>query len=262
MEKEIEKPDINLGDELPQDQVAKIEDEIVSGYRDFEVKLPKETYNLRVFHPSNKEQSLISAAYTKKYNELMNTKEYKLWDEIVNDLKERKVWSDEDDTLEEDLQENIIEILKQYLKIKGNNPDDNVMLPKLRLRYFELKKKIDRFNEKRSKYYANSIESKANEVALKYKIVFCLKKRDGENLIPMFNSVDDIDESRDNVLLNSILRTCISFWAGLKQEYLNEAPEADWFFGGNGLHTLLEDSDGESSTKSIKTVEKASLVEN
>lgn len=255
-----EKPDVLLGEELSQSDVTTIENEIISGYRDFKVNLPSGDIDFRVYEPSNKEQELIANQYTEKYNELIKAKNLKLWEEILIELRERGIWKDEDDTKLDDLSEEISEVLKKYLRLIGLESHNTEMAEALKNRYFELKKKLDKFTDRKSTYYANSIESKANEYAIKFKLMFCLKKKNGEEFVPYFESIEQIDNTRNRMLVNRILKECLSFWAGIRQEYLSSAPEDDFFFGGNGLHTLLGDSVGESSTKSTKTAGKRSSV--
>jgi hypothetical protein len=89
----------------------------------------------------------------------------------------------------------------------------------------------------------------------------CLEyKNDAGEYVPYFKNLEELNTSRDMTFLRKILTECITFWGGISQEYLNEAPEADIIFGGKGLHTLLENSDGAQSTPSTKKAAKRSSV--
>lgn len=253
----VKEPEVILGEEPNQTYISRLEKEIINGYRDFSIAIGSDAMKFRVFEPNSEQQELISAAYSDKYNQLLIDGKSLVWEEILKNLRNRGIWNESDDNMVEDTTEEIKEIVKLYLKAIENKDYDKNYVEKLKKEYFNLKKKIDKHLEKKNTYYVNSIESKANEHATKCKLMLCLFYEKDSEYIQYFNSIEELNKFRNRVIVSKLLRECLTFWAGIPQEYLSAAPKDDFIFGGNGLHTLLENSSGEQSTPSMKMEEQS-----
>ena len=250
--------EVILGDQLPENEVSKIENSVIHGYKDFEFITSSETLKMRVFHPSNTEQEKIADVYSNEYTRMLKEGKILLWDAMLVELRKAGVWSQEDDNVQEFTTEEMKNAVRDYLSLIRFEGYDKEIAKRHRESYFKAKEKLERYLEKRSKYYSNTIESKANEIALQYKILYCVKKELNGEYVQLFSKIEEIQESRTLGLMGKIIAECLPFWAGIPQELLNVAPEDDIFFGGKGLHTLLDNLNGKWSGESIKTEEKVS----
>jgi hypothetical protein len=237
--------EVILGDQLLDSEVAKIENNIISGHKEFEFITSTETIKMRVSHPSNIEQEKIAEVYSNEYTKMLKEGKVLLWDAMLIELRKAGVWLTEDDNAQEYTTEEMKNSVRDYVSLIRLDNYDKEVAKRHRENYFKAKEKLERYLEKRAKYYSNTIESKANEVALQYKIMYCIKKLVGEEWVPLFNKIEDIQESRVLGFMGKIISEALPFWSGVPQELLSVAPEDDIFFGGKGLHTLLGNLSGE-----------------
>lgn len=252
------KKDVLLGDELEKNEVASIESEIVNGYRNFELLINNETIYFRVYDPSIEQQSTIADKYTERYTELINEGKFMLWDVLCSRLAEKNIWTKEDEDYNNKATDELKDIIIKYLNIKKDPNFNKTSASELRKKYFDLKDSITEHTTKKMKFFSNSIENKADDFAMKYKLMYCLYYKNGDEYEQWFKNIEDVNNFRNTNTLNRILSQCISFWAGIKQELLSNSPEDDPIFGGDGLHMLLGDLNGEQSTESMKVEEKVS----
>lgn len=237
--------EILLGEKPLDSEISKAENEVLNDYRDFIFNDGKEEIHFRVFNPSNREQAYIADQTSKKYTEMLLAGDFLLWEDMVLQLKKRGVWTEEDESRVEYITDDIKYIVKAYLKLVEDKSHDKELANKLKEDYFKCKEEINKHIEKKNQFYTHTIDNKSNEHGVKYKLLYCLYHKVGEEYVPYFKNIDEVEDMRSRVISRKILQECLTFWAGLSQELLSVAPEDDLLFGGNGLPTLLENSDGQ-----------------
>lgn len=258
MVKKKKDKDILLGDKPEKSEVSQVEAEVIQGYRDFSVKVGNKEIFFRVFDPTVEQQAIIGDKYTEKYTELLNEGRFLLWDVLRSRLKEQGAWTDEDEDYSRKKTEEMTSVIAKYLEHVRDEKHDEKIAQQLRDRYFKIKDEMYKHSQRRIQYHLNTIESKTDNYAMKYKLLHCLHCKSGNGYKQYFKDIDEVNNFKYASALTSLMSHCMSFWAGIKQELLEDSPENDLIFGGGGLHTLLENSDGKLSTESTKTEEKVS----
>jgi len=213
------------------------EEQIYQDYKEIEVKFqisdkPEfEKKVLRIYHPSNKEDTIVSKAYNEKFNELLFDEKYKTWEEMLEVLDKRGAWTkkDEDEYFRYD------EITSQWAEeiVMAEKTGRYKMKPikkegisKLKERYYDDVRALIRKHTTRYKYYAQSVESLAHFHVIEIQLIYCVKHKVDDKWIPVWTSESlREDFSHNGNIFQELLREAMVFWRGISKEVLQKPPE-------------------------------------
>lgn len=199
--------------------------DIIDQYREFIVGGDPEDRTLRVYYASPGVESSVNETYARVYGRLLHDENMLPEAQLVDMMIKRGTWPADGDDRIEKLQERISN-LQALIYINGNNGMTPTELKQKTDQYEEVEKELKNLRNKRLAFTSSSIEMRANEMKIKDQIWQCVKEKVGEDeWKPVWNSLEEIDNETNRVLLYRVMNECISFWQGVPTDFLEDLPE-------------------------------------
>lgn len=215
-----------LGDEIPQEWLNTALKEIRSQYRTITLDSfrEKENVDIRIYQPTEKENSILADARAKVYSKLIRDEELLTIKEMLKVLKKRGIWGDEEDSKLENIQEECKDIEYKVNLMRKNEDAD---FSELKKQWLKKKSEFNDLLAEKNSLLSNTIERLVDNEEIKLKLSLCVKFDDGTLV---WDSVDALNDETDRVAMNKILNEALLFWSGLSQEIIDALPSI--IFGG------------------------------
>lgn len=234
---------------IPNEVLARAEEEIRKNYR--EIKLPKfrgeKDFIIRIFLPNIEEQNLIADYQSRVFNDLLATEtNMKTKKEMSKILKQRGIWTDEDDALVESLRAKMNNIEIEMLKEKGKKNFNAKLAESYKKQYEETRNNLIEKIIEQENYFSHTIDKKAETKATLYKAFLCVKDKENKQV---WKTIEELGKENNNSGVVTILTEANFFWSGLSREVLDMLPEKLFEVpsGASDLEKSQEVTDGKES---------------
>jgi hypothetical protein len=252
---------ITPGDEIPKDILAKAEKEIELGYRELSVENFKgrEKAILRIFHPDISAQEQIASCYAEAYNNLLtsNTSKIITRKQMSAILEKKGIWGKLDDEKTESIKRDITDLELRILTEKRRGRIEDDRMKEYQSTYIELRNKLLEHLANKEHFFAQTIESRAEEASNLLKLILCVRFEDGSYV---WENIESLKKENNNREILPVVTEAYYYWSGLSREILDLLPESI-FSQGEPLEQSREQSDGNEDTQSLPTSELQSLEE-
>jgi len=210
--------------------VKQIEQEIKRGYRE----LDTETYGkVRIYIPTPEIEDKITDIRSELLSNLLRNENIMTRGEIIENLKKRKLWSDEKEAQEEKLIQDIAEITRDILYAEHSETINADELKKLYERKMDLEKNLKKLSAMKDYFTNMSLENILEVELFKHQIVLCVKKvkiekdKDGnkkEVEEPLWENIEQFNKEQNKVEIIEITRQAAYYWNGWHEDLLGPAP--------------------------------------
>jgi len=203
----------------------KLESEMKLGHRDVYVT---EYGRFRIYLPDVKTDREISDIKIRLVSELLSHEDIITKEEIMDKLRARKLWDNKKEELEQTLTKDVIDLTKDIMYEQHQDEIDFVRLAELKNRKSELEKKRKELTETRDYFLSASLEMKVEIALFKHQMVLCMKQLiknedNTESEIPVWNSIEELENDKRKYLVNRISSSAGYFWNGWSEDLLFEA---------------------------------------
>lgn len=247
-----------IGEPIKEADVIKAESEVVRGYR--EITLPtfkgKENVVVRIYNPNIDDQTNIANAYTETYNNLLfgNTS-IPTKKQMGDKLRAKGIWTEADDEkVEFKRKELLAKEVRIYNLLNSKAKKSKAQATVEQDEYRILREELLSMITVREAYYAQTVESKAEEAANLVKIVLCVKYPDGT---PVWKSLAELKQERSLDIFD-VVSEATYFWNGISREVLQGLPDTIGAQGEDDLEQSQEQQGGNEDTPSPQILEEAS----
>jgi len=226
-------------DKKKEEQLKEALDTTISGTKTFEVD---GFGTVTVRFPSIEESRIADYKYTQALNKAMMRDGLPTTEEMEKFLRDRGIWTEEDDKKLEELQKEMDDQLIAISKVKS----DKAAEP-FRKRMAELREEINQLRSKRNFYMNQTAENKADEERIGYLTWACsINAETGERL---WDTFEDFKNERNQRAVGQIAYQLLSLMAGIDDELLADLPQeevAEATLGeGEGEKKTERDSEGD-----------------
>jgi hypothetical protein len=195
------------------DNYEKLQQELKQGFRVVEYE-GKEYY---IHLPSVKDEEEIMLFRSKLAGAMLQDKNILTREQLLKQIKERGIWSDEKERQEQKLNEYITELLARiFAEYAKDNPDPNKILA--------WKREKDKLEQERAilalpktTVLSYSFESLLELAINKIKLSLCVKDKDGNRIWP---SVETLEQETDKGLVQFLTIEAQYFWFGWHPDLL------------------------------------------
>ncbi|MGE4412482.1 MAG: hypothetical protein AB7E45_02135 [Candidatus Caldatribacteriota bacterium] len=174
--------------------------------------------NVKVVFPSINDSNRAEYEYSKAYNEALFKDGFPTIKEVEKIIKEKGLWTEENEKALEDLDKQIAEKLEIIAKVqgeKGKAPYQKQLL--------ELQKKRAELKAEKDSYFLHTAEYKADQARINYLIWACTYNADtGKRLWPSYEA---FKEERRQRPVSEIATNFLSMLYGIDDSLLREPPQ-------------------------------------
>jgi hypothetical protein len=165
-------------------------------------------------NPTLREQADINSFYAKMYTSLLKEGDFLSTKQMEELLEKNGTWTDQDDSRLDELRQSMVNKKIQLLQIREKKrltAEDKKNIEQLSSDYN--KQEIEFYKKSVYKYslFDNTLERRAENETLYYKILKCVYKADGSHI---WNSLDEMLSSSFTKDFEMLTYDCISFWRG------------------------------------------------
>lgn len=219
-----------LGDSIPDSWTKKAESEMRSKYRTIVLDhfRGEEKVELHIHQLTSGDDSVATDAYTRVFNRLLRDPDFMMREQLSEVLEEKGVWGKKQEDKVEDVREDMHVIELKIAKMRQVGKVSPKTIKQYRDIWFEKRNQLSKLLSKKSSFLSNSVEGRAEEEEIKAKLFLCVKLPNGNRI---WDSIDELNNESDRVLVTRLVGECMLFWAGLTQEIIDELP-AKLIFGG------------------------------
>lgn len=194
-----------------------IEESIELGRKFFISKITDKTY--MIYQPGLDIRQKADIAYAIKYNELLKD-DVPTRKEMLETLKKRGLWTDKDDKKIENKIEEMRELLKKkasHAGVDGREDEINRLSDEIK----KIETELVIITMDRDSMLENTIEGLSLIENYKIKLLHCVKEIDKDQKeLSVWESIKELNIEKNNQFLNEILTTCIIFWQGYNERFL------------------------------------------
>lgn len=208
------------------DKFAGVIPELTQQYREFTVGSVPNDRVIRVYFPTPKDDSDIALIQSRRWGKLVKEEDLQTENEIIEIMKKRGLWSDLNEKKMKSLQEKHTRLSGKITKMIIDK-DVTVDFEKLTEEYEDTERELYDLIDKRSTFTAHSLENRVSETVMKERMWRCIrqvnkKENDEVELVPIWNSYEEIENERDRVLVMSVQTECMTFWQGVPADFLDD----------------------------------------
>lgn len=238
----------------PESVMKAAEQSLIKGFKDYTIDKYQlngsvKPLKVRITHPNQDVELIISEEYTRKYNKLILDRNMLTWDQLRKVLNERGVWVDKD---EQDYLMSDVKLRDAALRFamwskqnnldkKGRNQEEQDKFNKYKEEYDKIDEEISLLNLRHYQHHRASIEGQANEYAGYYKFVYCILRKKGKEWVRLWDTLEDFRKETpfNKGKITELSSIAYAFWAGLSQEILDDLPD---LMVGEGTENVGEES--------------------
>jgi hypothetical protein len=183
--------------------------EVQTGKRIFETQ----KYGLiQIRYPKVEENRLADWEYSKVFQQAI-LDGIPTIREMETLIKERKLWTQEDDDKIQKLRDDIDAQMVLLSKMESDNA-----IAQVTVKIEELREKLFALQQEKQKYFNNTAEAKADEAKMSFLIHKCTHNADGNRAI--WKTYDDFKNEEDQATVNMIVYQFLTFINGLPADFL------------------------------------------
>ena len=216
--------EMNVSDE------AKVESEIVLGYRRVEVSEfakfggkkaseDKDKKYVRIHKTTIGQESTLDAFYSEQYSEMLKNSSILTEEETECILLKRGMNLAELREQLDDLDEEQKNVIKSLQALNAEKASES-LIAKAKNQRDDLKKQRIELWEKIRNCYKNTIERRCEEYRTLCKLQLCVKD-DNDKLL--WNSVEELKNEPDDEFVGSILSKALYFWVGIDETFFDKS---------------------------------------
>lgn len=203
---------MNVDLEVKEGALEEAEATLLAGNKVFDYK---KLGRIFIRFPTIKETAQLNRYYSNKITELLRETTLMTYKKMKDVLEERGDWTSLDDEKIETYREAYISktVTLEELKLKQRKrQEDKEFIEQLEKEQEEYYKKFIELSLLKNSLFENTIEKKAEEELLKYKIIMCTFREDNS---PVWKSIDEFSEVLYDDEVETFMTDCFSFWRGL-----------------------------------------------
>ena len=202
-----------------------IEVELKRGYR----VIDSPTYGkLRIYLPTIEVEYQADLVYSEEVLRLMTETELKTSEDLFAVLAEKGTWTEEHNQKMESLKEETFDltadlaVAQSELIKKPNSKQHKRRVDKIQAQVDKVRKDYLKMVNTHSKYFGYTVEGKAQEKQLVYKLIHCVKY--DENNTPVWETMKDLEEGHSNRVRDIVIQFT-TFVNGIAPQVLDLVPE-------------------------------------
>lgn len=202
-------------DEITDEKAQELLDEITEGTRIFTAD---GFGKVKIRFPTTAEKRKADIQYSMAFNEYLEMG-LKTTREMEKILRDRGIWTDEDDAAitkkEKELEQKLLLLSKAKTKKRKREIREEIAA---------VREELLELNQQKQGFYANTVESKAEEVRLAYLMYTCTS--DALTDKPLWNSFEEYNDEENQAGVIDIAYQFMTFLRGLPADFLSYLPEA------------------------------------
>jgi hypothetical protein len=199
-------------------------DEMQNQYHDFKFGSEPKNRDFRVRFPSPKIESAVNRTYSKIYGQLLKDPDHLTEKEILDNAEERGIWSELKEDRMKSLQEKMARI-QGLILVHAEENMTKAELDKITKEYEDADKELDALIAERFSLTSNSLEVRCQEIKIKDQVWQCITEVKGDIETPVWNSLEEIENERNRILVYRCVNECVSYWQGIPSDFLGGSPE-------------------------------------
>ena len=202
----------------------KIELELERGYRIVNIEGYGELW---IHKPTIEDDYVADLAYSQEFNKLMDESNLPTSEEMENKLEQRGKWTQLDKDELDDLRKEMISLSSDIILKKAeykSNKSKRIKneINKLQKEYESSRTKFFKKQAVHQKYMSMTIEGRADEKRLVFKMSRCVKRPDGQRV---WETPEKLMEEKDSVPVGTLVYEFITFMQGVDPRVLQEVPD-------------------------------------
>lgn len=201
-------------EEVTEERAEKALQEVIEGARYFEAP---GLGRLKIRFPTNAEKRKADLEYAKTFSDLLDSG-IKTNREMEKLLRERKIWTEEDDKAIEEKDREIQGHLLLLSKTKTKSKREEI-----RKKIAQLREELFALHQEKQAFLTNTVESKAEEARFAYLIHACTYNADTDERV--WKTVEDFNNEENQEGVVQVIYQFMTFLRGLPADFLEYLPE-------------------------------------
>lgn len=179
---------------------------------------------VRIYHPTLDIDSEVENLYIKEFNKLLMNEDFPTQNKMERVLKEKGIWTQEDENQIEKVMERITDLQVEYAQLRRKIQENSGKVTKTVIN--KMKKLSEQISEKnielatlslkKSSLFEGTVENRAQRKALLYKFVKCVKRENGEQV---WENLEELGKANGN-LVKPMVTDAMKFWRGVDSPLL------------------------------------------